>query len=71
MNAGNIFNEAGFQIIYSKAYMHKWPPGYRSISKLGWPIFNFISKMYAYIQNPILSKPTNRWNQVAVKAKKP
>ena len=47
MNLGNLFNEAGFEVIYSKSLYHKWPPYYRKISKLGWPIFHLICKIYA------------------------
>jgi len=35
MCIGNLFNEAGFQVIESKPYIHKWPRFYRFFAKLG------------------------------------
>lgn len=60
-NLGNLFHEAGFEVIYSKPYDHKWPPYYRFWAKLGWPIFNFICKIYSRIDT--------LWRQIEVKAK--
>lgn len=59
-NLGNLFNEAGFQIEYSKPYIHKWPPSYRKIAKLGWPVFNIACQIYGRIERS--------WFQVEVKA---
>jgi SAM-dependent methyltransferase len=35
MCLGNLFTEAGFSLIESKAYIHKWPPHYKRIARLG------------------------------------
>lgn len=35
MCIGNLFSEAGFEVIESKPYIHKWPPFYRKIAKYG------------------------------------
>jgi SAM-dependent methyltransferase len=35
MCIGNLFTEAGFSIIESKPYIHKWPPNFEAIVKLG------------------------------------
>jgi SAM-dependent methyltransferase len=35
MCIGNLFTEAGFSLIESKPYIHKWPPYFRRIAKLG------------------------------------
>lgn len=35
MCLGNLFFEAGFSVIESKAYIHKWPPMYRYIAAWG------------------------------------
>lgn len=35
MNLGNLFKEAGFSVIESKSYIHKWPPKYRLVAKIG------------------------------------
>src|SRR5262249_32933395 len=46
MCLGNILDEAGFSVIESKPYIHKWPPQYRRWAKLGWPVFNFVCGVY-------------------------
>ena len=35
MTLGNLLSEAGFQVMESKPYIHKWPPKYKSIARLG------------------------------------
>lgn len=60
-NLGNLFHEAGFDVIYSRPYSHKWPPYYRYFAKLGWPIFNVICKIYSHVERS--------WWQVEVKAR--
>jgi SAM-dependent methyltransferase len=35
MCIGNLFTEAGFSVVESKPYIHKWPPNFESIVKLG------------------------------------
>jgi len=48
MSLGNLFNEAGFDVIESKAYRHRWPPFYTSIAKIfGRSVFNLVCRMYA------------------------
>ena len=61
-NLGNLFTEAGFPVDYSKPYIHKWPPYYTTLAKLGWPIFNFICKVWGRIDN--------KWYQVQIRALK-
>lgn len=63
LNLGNLFNEAGFQVEHSKPLLHKWPPFYRSLAKLGWPIFNSLCLIYGYINRST--------SQVIIKAIKP
>ena len=42
MNIGNLFVEAGYDVVFSKPYIHKWPPLYKYWQKIfGWTIFNF------------------------------
>ncbi len=51
MNLGNLFTEAGYKVIESKALIHKWPPYYRQIAKLfGRTGFNLACKIYARIE---------------------
>ena len=63
MNAGNLFTLAGFDVLESKPYIHKWPPQYLKIARLGRRAFDFCCRLYA------------RWErsyfQVRVVAKKP
>ncbi len=51
MSMGNIFNEAGFTVIESKPYMHKWPPGIQKFPKffmgIGRTPFDLMCKLYA------------------------
>ena len=61
-NLGNLFNEAGYSVQYVRAYIHKWPPFYSKLSKLGWPIFNLACRFYGRIERS--------WFQVEVKATK-
>ncbi len=35
MCIGNLFTEAGFSVIESKSYVHKWPPKHRFIARIG------------------------------------
>lgn len=60
---GNLFSEAGYSIIESKPYIHKWPPKYRFIAKVGGRrIFEFGSRIYGQIARD--------WFQVRVIAEK-
>lgn len=61
-NLGNLFHEAGFEVVYSRPYTHKWPPYYRHFGKLGWPIFNLLCKIYAHF--------SRSWWQVEILARK-
>jgi len=63
MCIGNLFNEAGFKVLESKAYKHKWPRYYDKIAKIfGRSIFNIVCKMYARWETT--------WFQVRVVAEK-
>ena len=61
-NFGNLFHEAGFEVLHAKSYIHKWPPFYRYIARLGRPIFDLACRLYARIERS--------WFQVEVKARK-
>jgi len=61
-NLGNLFTEAGYSVEYVRPYIHKWPPFYSKIAKLGWPIFNLACRLYGRIERS--------WFQVEIKAKK-
>jgi SAM-dependent methyltransferase len=64
MCLGNLFSEAGFSVIESKAYIHKWPPKYRVIAALGgrW-LFEVACRIYGRLERS--------WFQVRVVAEKP
>lgn len=47
MSLGNLLTEAGYELVESKPYLHKWPPGYRLIAKLGHPLFDLSCRIYA------------------------
>ncbi len=61
-NLGNLFTEAGYKVQYVRPYIHKWPPFYSKIAKLGWPIFNLVCRLYGHIDRS--------WFQVEIIAKK-
>lgn len=47
MCLGNLFTEAGFELIESKPYIHKWPPDYLEIAKKGRDEFEKACREYA------------------------
>jgi SAM-dependent methyltransferase len=50
MCLGNLFSEAGFHVIESKAYIHKWPPLYRYVAALGRrPFFELACRIYGHL----------------------
>lgn len=48
-NLANLFSAAGFRVLYSQKFVHRWPPKYRLFAKLGWPLFNAISYIFGHI----------------------
>jgi SAM-dependent methyltransferase len=63
MCIGNLFTEAGFSVIESQSYVHKWPPKYRLIAKLGGrSLFEIACRIYGRIERS--------WFQVRVIAEK-
>jgi SAM-dependent methyltransferase len=50
MCLGNLFSEAGFSVIESKAYIHKWPPMYKYIAAWGRrPLFELACRIYGHL----------------------
>lgn len=46
MNLGNMFIEAGFSVVESKAYIHKWPLKWRLIAKFrNRPLFELLCRI--------------------------
>lgn len=63
MCIGNLFTEAGFSVIESKPYIHKWPPRYHLIAKIGGRnLFEIACRIYGRIERS--------WFQVRVIATK-
>jgi len=63
MCIGNLFTEAGFSVIESKPYIHKWPPKYQLIAKIGGrPLFEIACRIFGRIERT--------WYQVRVIAEK-
>ena len=50
MCLGNMFTEAGFEVVESKPYIHKWPPNYIEIAKKGRYAFEEACKEYGKIE---------------------
>ncbi|MFM7887555.1 MAG: class I SAM-dependent methyltransferase [Pseudanabaena sp.] len=63
MCIGNLFTEVGFSVIESKPYIHKWPPKYQLIAKIGGrPLFEIACRIFGRIERT--------WYQVRVIAEK-
>ena len=63
MCLGNLFTEAGFSVIEVKPYIHKWPPHYKFIAKVGGrQLFEIACRMYGRI--------ARLWFQVRIIGKK-
>lgn len=63
MNIGNLFTEAGYDVLRAAPYIHKWPHNYERLQKMfGWDLFNLICRMYGRIERS--------WFQVEVLARK-
>lgn len=51
MCLGNLFIEAGFSLLESKPYIHKWPPRYKLIAKIGGRgLFELACRSYGRIE---------------------
>ena len=51
MCIGNLFTEAGFSVIESNPYIHKWPPRYRFIARVGGRrLFDMACRIYGRIE---------------------
>lgn len=63
MCIGNLFAEAGFSVIEAKPYIHKWPPYYKTIARIGGRrLFDIACRIYGRIERS--------WYQVRVVAEK-
>ncbi len=64
MCLGNLLAEAGFSVVESKPYIHKWPPKYRFIARIGGRrAFDIACRVYGRIERS--------WFQVRAVAEKP
>ncbi|MFN2136218.1 MAG: class I SAM-dependent methyltransferase [Candidatus Promineifilaceae bacterium] len=60
---GNLFTEAGYTVVECKPYIHKWPPKYRTVARLGGRrLFELGCRIYGHIARD--------WFQVRVVAEK-
>jgi SAM-dependent methyltransferase len=54
MCLGNLFIQAGFQVIHSKPYLNRWPPMYRTIARLGGrTTFELASTVYGHLRRSL------------------
>jgi SAM-dependent methyltransferase len=64
MCLGNLFTEAGFTVVESKPYLHKWPPLYRHVARLGGRMgFDLACRIYGRLERS--------WFQVRTIGEKP
>jgi SAM-dependent methyltransferase len=51
LSLGNLFAEAGFTVIESRPYIHKWPPGYRQLARVvGRKTFDLVCRIYGHLE---------------------
>ena len=51
MCMGNMMTEAGYSLVESKPYMHKWPPRYRLIARIGGrSLFEIACRIYGRME---------------------
>ena len=62
MCIGNLFTLAGFNVIESLPYIHKWPPRHEKIAKLGRKLFELACRIYGQYERT--------WFQVIIVAEK-
>jgi len=63
MCVGNLFTEAGFEVLESRPYIHKWPPKHRVIARVGGRrLFEIACRIYGRIERS--------WFQVRVVGEK-
>ena len=47
---GNLLKAAGYEVEYSRPYIHKWPPRVAyALSRMGRPVFNFCARVWGHI----------------------
>lgn len=64
MCIGNLFTDAGYELVESQPYIHKWPPNYRTIARIGGRrLFEIACRVYGQLERS--------WFQVRVVAKRP
>lgn len=64
MSIGNLCMRAGYEVIRSEPFIHKWPPGYVTIRKwFGLRIFHALCGIYGHLERS--------WFQVRVVARRP
>jgi SAM-dependent methyltransferase len=52
MNLGNLLTAAGFKVLESKPFIHKWFPFHQVVKKfISWNLFNFLCRIYGRIDN--------------------
>jgi SAM-dependent methyltransferase len=59
-NLGNLFKLIGFNIVYSKPLLHKWPPFRFLAAKFGWTFFNFCCLIFGRV--------SKKWSQTEILA---
>ena len=63
MCIGNLFTLAGFSVMESNPYIHKWPPNYAKIAKFGGrKVFDIACRIYGQLKR--------EWFQVRIVAEK-
>ncbi len=57
MNFGNLFTEAGYEVLSAGPFNHRWPPHYQKIARLfGRPGFDFCCRVYGLWMRNVASQ---------------
>jgi SAM-dependent methyltransferase len=56
---GNLFRRAGLEVLESRPYLHRWPPGFARLQKLlGWQLWHMAAHVYGGLYWPLIQVRT-------------
>jgi SAM-dependent methyltransferase len=51
---GNLFKRAGFEVLESRPYVHRWPPASAHVQRwLGWRAWHLLARIYGFLYLPV------------------
>jgi SAM-dependent methyltransferase len=56
---GNLFKRAGFAVVESRPYIHRWPPGFAALQRrIGWRLWHVAAHVYGGLYWPLIQVRT-------------